>query len=74
MRIPLSTADVTPETKIETPGENQAYIKNPYVKAMLTRSEALNAINLLSGMLLIDVNLRRCEQSNQEHRTDIPAS
>ena len=60
MKIPES-ANVTPDMVLQQ-AEISAYIKNPYVqKEFLTYEEAINTINLLSGMILIDVNCRRCE-------------
>jgi len=67
MKLPESAADAVPNNlKADLPSEHEAYIPNPYSgKPMLTCIEALNAINALSGMVLIDVNNRR-------HTTDAP--
>jgi hypothetical protein len=74
MKLPESAADIIPKNpilpdgrKIDMPDKNEAYIINPYVgKKMLTKNEALNAINLLSGMVLIDVSNRRREKNDNE--------
>lgn len=58
MKVPESAADPGHDNA-ELPGADDAYIANPYPgKKLLTRHEAMNAINALSGMLLIDGNTR----------------
>jgi len=65
MKIPDSAADPGHDNE-SLPDANEAYIMNPYPgKELLTRHEALNAINALSGMLLIDGN-KRNKQSKEE--------
>jgi|GEM_PF-6617314 len=50
------------------PDANDAYINNPgFEKEFLTKIEALNIINHLSGVLLIDGRIR----DNPKNRTDI---
>jgi hypothetical protein len=42
-----------------------AYILNPYHnKKLLTKEEALNAINVFSAMLLVDGDIRRHTESH----------
>lgn len=46
----------------------EAYITNPYPgRNLLTRAEAMNAINALSGMLLVD-GIRRSATDSSEHQ------
>ena len=72
MRLPESAADLTPDSNQELPGMEEAYIMNPYPgKDLLTRHEALNIINVLSGMLLIDGSNRRDKQSSRKNDIDI---
>lgn len=59
MKIPNSASDPIPET-----GEEEAYIINKYAgKEFLTPLEAVDCINELSGILLVDGNQRRHKQS-----------
>lgn len=70
MELP-KTADGVPSE--EKPKENERYIINPYHGLeVLTRQEALNAINVLSGMLLID-GIRRNRQGDEKRPGNIPA-
>jgi len=53
MKIPF------PERDKNIPGLNEAYIRNPYPgKELLTVEEALDSINRISGMILIDKRYR----------------
>jgi hypothetical protein len=51
------------------PGIEEEIITNPYPgKGLLTRMEALDAINRLSSMMLIDGYNRRRTPSTEEHK------
>lgn len=58
MRLPDSGGDFHEDNPVEekyVPPEGTEYIMNPYYgKQMLSRRDAINAINMLAGMLLID--------------------
>lgn len=67
MRIPDSAADGP-----LVDGEDGAVIVNKYFgKEFLTRLEAIDIINELSGMLLIDGNCGRYKQSERGDPGDI---
>lgn len=55
MKIPESGAD----KQKNIPEKNDEYIKNPhYGKEYLTQFEAIDIINMLSGMLMADFRFR----------------
>ena len=57
IELPKSGSDVGSDEML--PDRNEAYIDNIYYgKERLTRIEALNQINMLSGMLLADNQMR----------------
>ena len=48
------------------PGTDEAYIMNPVMgERLLTRHQALNAINVLSAILLADGSIRRHTQNEE---------
>lgn len=61
MKLP---EDANDEKKQAPPDMDEACIKNPYYsKELLTRAEALDAINLISSMLVIDGTIRSQDSS-----------
>lgn len=59
MLLPESAAVLSPPEK----KQGEVLIKNPFPgKELLTFRQALDAINMLSAMLLIDVNNRGCKK------------
>lgn len=58
MKVPDSASDIPTDTGL--PGEHESYIPNRYAdKDLLTRQEAIDLINHVSGALLADGNFRR---------------
>lgn len=69
VKLPESAADPVSDEDRYIPPADSRYIPNPYQgRELLTRREALNMINALTGMLLIDGDNRRTTDTTENKR------